>query len=223
MVHSVNRPLTGAKVATAACQRAIFLLTGPTLSTFLILEFSPNFGPPEIFKARLLCICPLADILNAANMIPAMLLNACADYGGPSIFRRICSSLKKLTNNKIMCTPQHNTPHKLRRCMMLVLPTCYLKVLNMINSTPFPFFQNPSRIVELQDLQCNHGFNLLTTNNLPHLWSLDGTGDFLAASCSASLGACGLQPILWSHFFFFFLESVFRGTYTKERGNCTEL
>jgi hypothetical protein len=41
---------------------------------------------------------------------------------------------------------------------MLVLPSCYLNVLNMINSTPFPFFQNPSRIVELQDLQCNHGF-----------------------------------------------------------------
>jgi hypothetical protein len=111
-LHAHGRNLTGPKVATAVCERAMFLLTGPTLSTFWILEFSPNFGPLEISKARLLCICPLADILNAAYMIPAMLLNACADYGGPSIFRRICSSLKKLTNNKIMCTDattQHST------------------------------------------------------------------------------------------------------------------
>ena len=42
--------------------------------------------------------------------------------------------------------------------MMLLVPSCYLNVLSMIHCTPFLLIENPSRIVELQDLRCHHGF-----------------------------------------------------------------
>jgi hypothetical protein len=68
--------------------------------------------------------------------------------------------IEKKNKQKNHVHGRHNTlldTNLIRSCMMLVVPNCYLNVLNMINSTPFPFFQNQSRIVELEDLQCNHG------------------------------------------------------------------
>jgi hypothetical protein len=62
--------------------------------------------------------------------------------------------------------------------MMLVLPTCYLNLLNMIHRRPFLSIQNPSRIVEVQDLRCNHGS---IGDRQPYEsveFKLDGIGDF---------------------------------------------
>jgi hypothetical protein len=134
------------------------------------LEFSPNFGTLQINKSRLLCI------FNAARSAWMHV----ADYGGPSILPRISSALKKTTNKKIMC--KDATTHYLTRTWKMNACWCYPIATSMFTVSAY---SKPKSYCRASGSPVPPCMVLSMTDNLPNPWSLDGTGDLLAALCSA--------------------------------------